>query len=254
MIRIDNLTKDFRSSTGAGFRLSGVSMCLEPGTMVGLLGTNGSGKSTLLKMISGELSPDGGCVEFLSDVEAPQLISERGGVLYLDQDSGRDIVPSMTVAENLFLSQISNPLGSLRFPGRHERRQVAAAAVERIPIGLEYRLDEQARFLSGGERQALVLARTLLLDSPILLLDEFTSALSLSLASTALSVVREAVQSGSKYCVFVTHYVELAFRFADALAFLHEGNLVYGLTPNTPESRSKIVDLYARYLREVAGE
>ena len=161
----------------------------------------------------------------------------------------RDLVPSLTIAENLSLAQIKGTRGSLRFPNRHEYRVDARNALSRISMGLDHRMNEQVRFLSGGEKQGLVLARALLFQSNFLLLDEFVSALAHNLASKMIALVSDIVKESRSYCLLVTHEIDLAFKYANQLIFLHNGKLIDNLENNT-KSQQRIIELYAQFLKE----
>src|ERR1035437_3839714 len=201
MIRVSGLSKDYRTARGAGFLLSDISFILQPRAVTAILGTNGSGKSTLLRLIGGELEADGGSVTVaFEDCHHEDSADPLRNVLYLDQDSGRDLVLSMTICENLELAQISGRTGTLRFPSRKLLRLQALDALSQVPLGLDKRLSQQVRSLSGGERQGLVLARALVPSPHVLLLDEFVSALARHLAVRMMAVVRQLVLKNETYC------------------------------------------------------
>ena len=249
MIEVSGVTKEFRSELGLSFRLQPVQLVLRPGVMLAVLGTNGSGKSTLLRLLSGQLRPDSGTIEHVDegvrrpltpDVEHPKR-------LYFDQDSGRDIVPSMRLWENVLLGCIRGQAGALRFPGRQAIQGQVRKALCRVELGLEERVSEQARVLSGGQRRGLVLARALVFDNDIYLLDEFTSALTQELAQHYMSLIKSIIVERNGYCCFVTHEVPLAFKYADELMFIHGGEVVLPTTVNTVEAQQLVASLYARY-------
>jgi branched-chain amino acid transport system ATP-binding protein len=149
---------------GSAVALRGVSLVVERGTMVGVLGANGAGKSTLLKVISGQLRPTRGDVRFegasLVGVR-PEIIVRRGVALVPE---GRHVFPSLTVDENLRIGAAT----------RKDRREVDADREEmfaRFPI-LRERLGQAAGTLSGGEQQQLAIARGLMSRPRLLMLDE----------------------------------------------------------------------------------
>lgn len=256
MIRVEGLTKDFRTYKGAGFLLGNISFNIPERKLVAILGTNGSGKSTLLKILSGAMNSDSGRVIYEQNGVNSLLsssIHESLRTLYLDQDAGRDLVHSMTIAENLFLAEVKGSPGSLRFPNRRGFRDTAENALARITMGLEKRMQEQVRFLSGGEKQGLILSRALLFQSKFLLLDEFVSALSRDLAAKMLELVRDIVKGSDVLCLLVTHEIDFAFRFADRLLFLHNGKLLANVE-NDSSSQRKVISLYAECLKEYIAD
>lgn len=248
MIEVNGISKQFRADTGKSFSLRDVSISLRPGAMLAILGTNGSGKSTLLKILAGQLEPDRGTIEYvavgmrtlmLSDCQHPKR-------LYFDQDSGRDIVPSMRLWENVLLGYISSPVGSLRFPSKSIVRDRIKTALSTVALGLEHRMSEQARVLSGGEREGLVLARALLFGNDVYLLDEFTSSLTPELSHHYMSLVKSIMVREGKYGCFVTHEVPLAFLYADQFLFMHEGTVIMSSQENTEDVQREITALYAK--------
>jgi ABC-type uncharacterized transport system ATPase component len=248
MIEVKSLTKDFRTHKGAGFLLDNISFTIPERKLIAIIGTNGSGKSTLLKLLAGEIDRDSG--EIFCQTRIDKMSEVRSlRPLYIDQDAGRDLVPSMSIGENLHIAQISGKMGTLRFPNRQEHRKAAVRALSKISMGLENRIGEQVRFLSGGEKQGLIIARAFLFQSKFLLLDEFVSALAHNLASRMVSIVRELVRESSCYCVLVTHELDLAFKYADELIFLHNGKLIANLK-NSRDSQKEIIDMYSNFLNE----
>jgi putative ABC transport system ATP-binding protein len=255
MIQVSGLSKDYRTVSGGGFLLSDIRFTLQPKAITAILGTNGSGKSTLLKIIGGELDADSGSVNVdLDNSNRDESADPLRNVLYLDQDAGRDLVLSMTIGENLELAQISSRTGTLRFPSRKLLRMQALDALSKVPLGLDKRLSQQVRSLSGGERQGLVLARALLLSPRVLLLDEFVSALARHLAVRMMAVVRDLVLQSRTYCAVVTHDIDLATRFADQIVFLHNGRLMDCFLVDGPSSRDRIVNLFSTCLKEESAD
>jgi ABC-type uncharacterized transport system ATPase component len=160
----------------------------------------------------------------------------------------------MTIGENLELAQIFSRTGTLRFPSRKLLRMQALDALSKVPLGLDKRLSQQVRSLSGGERQGLVLARALLLSPRVLLLDEFVSALARHLAVRMMAVVRDLVLQSRTYCAVVTHDIDLATRFADQIVFLHNGRLMDSFLVDGPSSRDRIVNLFSTCLKEESAD
>ena len=149
---------------GAGDILKGVDLQVEPGTVTCLIGPNGAGKSTVLKTVSGLLRPSRGTVSF-RDRELNQL-SPRArlllGIVHVPQD--RSLFPAMSVWDNLLM-------GGYVIADQKAVRERIAHAVEVFPICAK-RAREQAGSLSGGEQKQVELARTLVLDPSLILLDE----------------------------------------------------------------------------------
>jgi branched-chain amino acid transport system ATP-binding protein len=154
--------------SGADEVLKGVDLRLDEGEIVCIIGPNGAGKSTLVKTIAGLLAPSRGRIVFDGRSIAGHAAREisRLGVAYVPQE--HNIFPTMSVRENLEMGGFVDPKGSARR---------IAQAFERFPM-LARRRRVQARSLSGGERQILAMAMTLMVDPKLLLLDEPSAGLS----------------------------------------------------------------------------
>jgi ABC-type branched-subunit amino acid transport system ATPase component len=150
--------------------LRGVSLSMESGEIVGIIGPNGAGKSTLLKAIFGFLQPFGGAIRFegtsILGLTPDRMV--RRGMGYVAQAGG--VFADMTVLENLIL-------GGYTLRSRHARRRAIDAVLERFPH-LRERVSQRAGAMSGGEQRALSIARTLMADPRLLVLDEPSAALS----------------------------------------------------------------------------
>jgi len=255
MIQVSGLSKDYRTVSGGGFLLSDITFVLQPKAVTAILGTNGSGKSTLLKIIGGELDADGGSVKVdLGSSNCDRSADPLRNVLYLDQDAGRDLVLSMTIGENLELAQISSRTGTLRFPSRKLLRMQALDALSRVPLGLDKRLSQQVRSLSGGERQALAIARAVHFGASVLILDEPTAALGVKEAAHVLRIVLQARQKGIAV-IFITHQVVHALTVGDHFAVLIRGAKAADFRKGD-KTREEITDLMAggEAMAELEGE
>jgi branched-chain amino acid transport system ATP-binding protein len=161
--------------------LSGVSLAIERGKTYCIIGPNGAGKSTLLKTICGLLHPRGGAIELdgqvISQLRPDQILAR--GIAFVPQD--RSLFPDMSVLENL-------QMGGYTLRDRRLLAARMAAAFAMFPI-LDQRRSQRARTLSGGQQQMLAMARALLLDPAVILLDEP----SIGLAPQVVAQVFEAI-------------------------------------------------------------
>jgi branched-chain amino acid transport system ATP-binding protein len=178
-LAIENLSGGYRGLTV--FR--GVSFTLEAGDVVGILGPNGAGKTTLLKTITGLLPPQGGRIQF-ADVEVGSLRAHqraRQGLVLVPE--GRQILQCLTVGENLELGRAAGRLDDATFS---RRRDEMLALFPR----LRERLNQPGGALSGGEQQMLAIARALLLDPTLLMLDEPTQGLAPIMVQQVLAALQ----------------------------------------------------------------
>lgn len=208
---------DLHVSYGAIRAVRGISLSVEAGRIVTLIGANGAGKSTTLRAISGLLRPASGRIEFDGAVLQglpPHEIVRRGLV---QVPEGRGIFANLTVAENL-------DLGGYR---RHDHAQFQAdreRALELFPR-LRERLKQNAGTLSGGEQQMLAIARALLAGPRLLLLDEPSLGLAPQIMQTIFHVIREINAQGTTI-LLVEQNARMALQVAHDAYVLETGRIV----------------------------
>lgn len=220
-VRTENVTRHYPMGDGLIRAVDGVSLTIEAGDFVALLGQSGSGKSTLLNLIAGLDRPTSGSVLVSGRDLAKMSSEELAG--YRRNDVGMvfqafHLIPSMTIIENVELP--------MRFAevDRAERAQRSREALERV--GLGKRLDHRPSQLSGGEQQRVSLARALANRPRLLLADEPTGNLDSRTGEDILNLIRDVSLSLGMTVVMVTHERALAERFAQRLVFLGDGKLV----------------------------
>src|SRR5437764_14193087 len=185
VLALRNVTKHF----GAIEALAGVDLAMEPGEILGLMGDNGAGKSTLVKIIAGNFPPSSGelvlndsPVHFHRPVEARQK-----GIEVVYQDLA--LCDNLTAASNVFLGrEVSRRIGPFRF--LEYRKMFDRAAELFAELKSETRPRDMVRRMSGGQRQAVAIARTRLSDPRIVLLDEPTAAISVRQVAEVIELIR----------------------------------------------------------------
>lgn len=160
MLRLDRVDVSY----GSVRVLHGISFHMEKGECLALLGSNGAGKSTILKTISGLLNPDGGSIVFLEKRidHLPAFEVAKAGIAHVPE--GRRVFPQLSVEENL-------DMGSYLPEAKRERKRTKEWAYSIFPV-LEERRRQMAGTLSGGEQQMMAIARGLMLNPRLLMLDE----------------------------------------------------------------------------------
>jgi branched-chain amino acid transport system ATP-binding protein len=213
LLSIENLSVHY----GAIQALHGVSIAVEPGEVVTLIGANGAGKSTTLRAVSGLVKPSGGCVRFdgqdLAGL-APHKILRLG---LAQVPEGRGIFPNLTVDENLDLGAYA----------RKDRKELAGDRERTFALfpRLKERLDQRAGTLSGGEQQLLAIGRALLARPRLLLLDEPSLGLAPQLVQTIFKIIREINASGTTIFL-VEQNAHMALRIAHRAYVLEVGSVV----------------------------
>ena len=213
LLSIENLSVHY----GAIQALHGVSIAVEPGEIVTLIGANGAGKSTTLRAVSGLLKASGGTITFdgknLAGVAAHKIL--RLGVAQVPE--GRGIFPNLTVDENLDLGAFA----------RDNRKDVAndRERVFALFPRLKERLAQRAGTLSGGEQQMLAIGRALLARPRVLLLDEPSLGLAPQLVQTIFKIIREINASGTTIFL-VEQNAHMALRVAHRAYVLEVGSVV----------------------------
>ena len=225
--------------------LEDVSFRLDRGTVMGVIGANGSGKTTLLKAICGILPHRGTCTLEQTALEklSPKQIANR--ISYIPQRSGISIDIS---ALDVVLMGFNPRLGLLEHP-TGEMKAAAVTALEQV--GLGGKAQTNYLHLSEGQKQLCILARTLVSESKLLLLDEPESALDFRFRYEMLSLLRTWVASGERSAMVTLHDPSLALNFCDKLLLLGDGGVLGILAPQR-ESLEQMEQMLCRVYGSVS--
>lgn len=212
--------------------LSGASLQVRPGEILALVGDNGAGKSTLTKVICGALAPDAGRLVFWGETTAVTSIrhAQELGVETVYQDLA--LAPDLSVAENMFLGR--EPLRSGIFGGwpatldRRKMRAAAEDAIRRAGISTLNSVDRAVRDLSGGQRQAIAVARAVMWATTAILMDEPTAALGTKQTDIVYESIKAAASRGLAVIV-VSHDIPKMLSLADRIAVMRQGRTVANL-------------------------
>ena len=222
--------------------LDHLSLSLNEGNFVTVIGSNGAGKSTLLNVIAGRITPDDGDVlikdKSMIDVREYKRSRYIGRVF---QDPMAGTAPTLTIEENLAIAYSRIHKRTLR-PGVSSKRRVFfKEQLDLLGLGLENRLSAKVGLLSGGERQALSLLMATFTKPDILLLDEHTAALDPSRAELITNLTKKLVDNGNLTTLMITHNMQQAVDLGNRLIMMDKGNIVFeaegkekqGLTVNS---------------------
>lgn len=228
---------------GAVQALRGVDLVLQPNEVLGLVGDNAAGKSTLMKVLSGAYIPDGGEI-FLEGKKtsfANPMDARRKGIEMVYQDYA--LANNLDVAGNVFMGRevVQLKLGPLGVMNYAYMEQETQNLLQRLKIDISsVRLKVER--LSGGQRQAVAIARATAFDSKVIIMDEPTAALSVAAIDKVLELVQELKAQGSSIIV-ISHRLEDIYRVSDRMIVLRQGRKVSD-TPvegDIHEFREKVV-------------
>ncbi|RKF18466.1 ABC transporter ATP-binding protein [Alginatibacterium sediminis] len=223
--------------------LRGLSLSIEQGQFVTVIGSNGAGKSTLLNALSGDVNISGGEISIGDQrVDHLQCHQRASMVARVFQDPMAGTCEKLSIAENLALAMRRGKKRGLGWALRRQYQQQFVAALSELGLGLEKRLDDQMGLLSGGQRQAVSLLMATLQPMQILLLDEHTAALDPKTAKFVLELSEQYIRKRKLTALMVTHSMQQALDHGDRTIMLHEGQVVFDI--HGPErDKMQIVDL-----------
>jgi simple sugar transport system ATP-binding protein len=236
LIELKEITKSFGNVNA----LSHVTMHVNKAEIVGLIGDNGAGKSTLIKILSGVHSPDSGELWVRGKrVEGRWTVAKAhaAGIETVHQD--RALAVQHTIARNIFMGrEITGLLGLVRVKKQYEE-------AERLmrEIGFTSKVfnpDSVVATLSGGERQGVAIARALYFEAELLILDEPTTALSLTETQKVYSFMLAAKEKGSSV-LFISHNIFHAYDIADRFVILDRGTVAMTADKSEVENAERLV-------------
>ena len=251
MLELRQISKTFNPGTvNEKKALSGLSLKLEAGDFVTIVGSNGAGKSTLFNAIAGVFYVDEGSVILAGEdiTFLPEYKRSRNmGRLF--QDPMRGTAPHMTIEENLALAAGS---GGLFSPMSRQDKARFRDRLALLGMGLEDRMRQPVGLLSGGQRQALTLLMATMNPPKLLMLDEHTAALDPATAEKVLKITRDVVSEHHITTLMITHNMQNALELGNRTLMMDDGRIVLDLKGEERKGL-KVEDLLARF-RAGAGK
>lgn len=251
MLKISRICKTFYPGTANARKvLDDLSLAVQEGEFVTIIGANGAGKSTLFNAIAGSFFVDSGRI-FLDDADVtlqPEYKRARN-IGRLFQDPMRGSAPGMSIEENLALAAGTGSwFGSISKADRELFREKLA----KLDMGLEDRLQQPVGLLSGGQRQALTLMMATINPPKLLLLDEHAAALDPASAEKVLALTRDVVKRNKLTCLMVTHNMQSALDLGSRTIMMDRGRIIFDVSGSDREGLT-VPDLLDQF-RLAAGK
>jgi len=247
VLRVEHISKRFGPVTA----LRDVNLHLRKGEVLGLLGDNGTGKSTLIKILSGFQKQDGGKMTLHGQPYAPKSVDEAraAGIDTVYQDLA--LIDELSVYHNLFLrrEKVHRPLP---FLANREMKLQARTALDEIGINIP-RIDVAVARLSGGQRQAIAVARTVNSDADIILLDEPLAAMGAKEGSMILDLVARLKEEGKVSILMILHNYIHVLQACDRVSMIQDGAIALD-KPTAETSVEELTEIVVNEYRRARQE
>lgn len=231
MIRLESVTKTFSKGTiDEKVAINGISLHVQKGDFVTVIGSNGAGKTTFLNLISGTFRPEEG--DIFIDASKVTHLPEHRRAKYLGrifQDPLMGTAASMTIEENLAMADLRGKHRGLRWGVTKSLRKHYRHILSVLDLGLETRLKDTVSLLSGGQRQSLTLLMVTLSLPKLLLLDEHTAALDPKTAQRVIGLTKKIVEKNNLTTIMITHNMQQAIKYGNRMIMLHEGKIQFDI-------------------------
>lgn len=255
MLNMMNLYKVFNPNTvNEKLVLRGLSLNLNDGDFVTVIGGNGAGKSTMLNMIAGVHFPDQGNI--ILDGEDITRLPEHSRAKYLGrvfQDPMMGTAANMEIEENLAIAYRRGKKRGLGWGITKDEKELYVSKLKTLGLGLEDRLTSKVGLLSGGQRQALTLLMATLQDPKLLLLDEHTAALDPKTAAKVLELTDQIIKANSLSALMVTHNMKNAIQYGNRLIMMYDGKIIYDVS-GEEKKKLHVSDLLDKFEKASGGE
>jgi simple sugar transport system ATP-binding protein len=238
LVEMSGIEMHFGSVTA----LAGVDFSVGEAEVVGLLGDNGAGKSTLIKILSGAVKPSAGDIRFKGSQVRFRSTRDAidAGIETIYQDSA--LVEQMSIGRNLFLGrEPTRSIGPFRDIDRKYVREQTRELMNRVGIMKALDPDTPIGRLSGGERQAIAIARAMFFEADLIIMDEPTNNLGVEEAEGVMRFIREAKEAGHS-SILISHNIHHVFMVVDRVVVLRHG-LKVGDLPRSETNIQQVEEL-----------
>ena len=254
MLELSRIQKTFaRGTVNEHVALDRLSLSLERGEFVTIIGSNGAGKSTLFNAICGVFLCDGGKITLDGrDItfEPEHRRARRIGRVF--QDPMKGTAPGMTIEENMALAYTRAHSGPFSMALNRKNHELFRDALARCGMGLEDRMKTRMGQLSGGQRQAVTLLMCTLVTPKLLLLDEHTAALDPATAERIMAITNEIVSENSITTMMITHNIRSALTTGTRTIMMDSGKIILDLKGEERERMTveRLMKMYSEKKKE----
>ena len=255
MLDLKNVSKTFHPGTvNARTALNDLTLHLDEGDFVTVIGGNGAGKSTLLNAIAGTFAVDRGSIS-IGGQDVTRLPEYKRAALIgrVFQDPMLGTAATMQIEENLALAARRGQTRGLKWGITKAEREKFRALLQPLDLGLEDRLTAKVGLLSGGQRQALTLLMASLQQPKLLLLDEHTAALDPKTAAKVLALSDQIVAENHLTTLMITHNMKDAIRHGNRLLMMSAGKVILDIS-GEEKRKLTVEDLLHRFSLAADGE
>jgi len=254
MLEIKNIIKTFNPGTiNAKTALNNLSLTLNEGDFVTVIGGNGAGKSTMLNAVAGTFLVDAGTISIGGENVTRYPEHKRAALLgRVFQDPMMGSAPTMQIDENLALAMRRGSFRGLKWGITKAEKDVYREQLKRLDLGLEDRMTSKVGLLSGGQRQALTLLMATLKKPRLLLLDEHTAALDPKTAMKVLDLTDQIVRENNLTTLMVTHNMKDAIAHGNRLIMMDSGRVVLDIS-GEEKKKLTVQDLLQKF-SEASGK
>lgn len=254
MLEVKSISKTFNPGTvNEKQALRGLSLTLNDGDFVTVIGGNGAGKSTLLNAIAGTWKVDEGQI-VIDGVDVTKYPEHKRAAFLgrVFQDPMNGTAATMGIEENLALALRRGDKRTLRKGIAAAERRLYRDMLAKLGLGLENRLTSKVGLLSGGQRQALTLLMATLKKPKLLLLDEHTAALDPKTAAKVLETTENIVNQDHLTTLMITHNMKDAIHIGNRLIMMNNGQIIFDVS-GEEKKKLKVEDLLRKFV-EASGE
>lgn len=250
MLDIENITKIFSpGSINEKIAIDNLSLTLDKGEFITIIGGNGAGKSTLLNCIAGVLELDSGKI-FLDhkDISYSPEYKRSRYIGRVFQDPLLGTAFDMTIEENLAIAYSKAKTRGLAPGIRKSQSKLFQEKLASLELGLENRIHQKVGLLSGGQRQALTLLLATIVKPELLLLDEHTAALDPAASRQVMELSRQLINESKLTTIMVTHNMKNALDYGSRTIMMHEGRIILDLQGNDRDKMTveNLVEQFSR--------